>query len=340
MKIKLTQLAAQLKHGLASIYLVSGDEPLLIEETIAYLKKCAKKQGFSEQKTLVANATFKWQLLIDEGQTLSLFSEQKLVEVQLASGKPGKAGASVLTEFAKKPPADTLLILRLPKLSGAQQKSKWYTHLEQNGVAITIWPITQDEFPSWLQRRLQRVGLSSDAAGIDCLAQLCEGNLLAAKQNIDKLALLYPDSAITEAQIASALSDTSHYDVYTLLDEILQTRLLRANKILTRIRAQGVEAMQLFWLLQKELRTLTALAQAQSQRTPLNDLWRRYGVWPKRQSLLQKHLRQFSLNDYYRLLSLAAHCEQILKGAKAGTPWLALEDLVLRMCSPTLMEAA
>lgn len=334
MKINLEQLRNYVAGELLPVYIVMGDEALLVDETCRYLKKLAKQHGFTETHLFQANAKFNWQELFAEQQSLSLFSEKKLLELHLESGKPGKVGSKALGEFIASQENDTLLLLRLPKLNATAQKAKWFTQLEQAGLAITIWPIKAEQFPQWLARRLQRAKLKTNSAGLKLLAELTEGNLLAAKQNVEKLSLLYDEGDISVEQIEACLSDSSHFDVYALLQTILQQDTAKSLAVLNKLRASTAEPNLILWVLHKELFLLADVANAQQTKQNLAPIWKQHGVWHNRQPLLKKHLQHFTYTDYLSLLTKAAHCDQILKGATTGNIWQALHELTLAMSHP------
>lgn len=340
MKINLEQLKNHLSGELQPVYIVMGDEALLVEETCHYLKKLAKQQGYTETHLFQATAKFNWQELCNEQQSLSLFSDKKLLELHLDSGKPGKIGSKALSDFAASQAPDTLLLLRLPKLNAATQKSKWFTQLEQAGLAITIWPIKPEHFPNWLARRLQRAKLKTNTAGLKLLAELTEGNLLAAKQSIEKLSLLYNEGELSLAQIEACLSDSSHFDVYALLQTLLQQDTQKSLAVLNKLQASGTEPTLILWVLHKELFLLADLAKAQQAKQNLAPIWKQHAVWLNRQPLLKKHLHAFTYADYLFLLSQTASCDQILKGAKPGNLWQALHKLCLAMCNPNYLALA
>ena len=293
MKINLEQLKNHISGELLPVYIVMGNEALLVDETCRYLKKLAKQHGFTETHIFQANAKFNWQELFNEQQSLSLFSEKKLLELHLDSGKPGKAGSKAFGDFIAQQSPDTLLLLRLPKLTAATQKAKWFTQLEQAGLAITIWPMKAEQFPQWLARRLQRAKLKTNTAGLKLLAELTEGNLLAAKQNIEKLSLLYTEGELSVAQIEACLSDNSHFDVYALLQTILQQDTSKSIAVLNKLHASSAEPTLILWVLHKELFLLADIAKAQQTKQNLDAIWKRHGVWHNRQPLLKKTLTTF-----------------------------------------------
>lgn len=331
MKINLDQLSQHVKKDLQAIYLVMGDEPLLVEETCDYLKKLCVTSGFEAQPQLTADNKFDWHQLITERDSLSLFSEKKLIDLRITSGKPGKVGGQILIEFAKQQDSNTILLVRLPKLSTASQKSKWFTQLESRGLAITIWPIRIEQFPHWLNRRLQRAKLHTDKAGLKLLAELTEGNLLAAKQSIEKLALQYDTGEISANQMEQALSDNSHFDVYHLLQAILKQDYQRSHKVLQKLKAMSTEPNLILWIITKQLRILADAARAKQDKQNLNDIWQQYGVWRNQQPLLTQHLNSYTYSDYLNLLQQAAIVDRVIKGAATGNPWHHLQQLVLNM---------
>ena len=317
----------------------SADEPLLVEEASRYINKIAKQQGFAEHRLMHVSAKFDWNELINAQQSLSLFSEKKIIELYLPTGKPGTAGSANLLEYANALAAETLLIIRLPKLPISSQKSKWFTALEKSGIAINIQNITAEQLPHWITRRLARVKLSTSNQGINTLTNLSEGNLLAAKQNIEKLSLRYGEGELNIEQIDACLSDHAHYDVYALLHSTLNLELDRSLKILQNLKATGIAATLILWVLSKEIRTLARLARAVEQGSTLNSLWQPYGIWTQRQAPLKKHLTMMNYQQYLQLLHIAAHCDQCIKGIVAGDVWQCLQQLVLQMCKAEVLAA-
>jgi DNA polymerase-3 subunit delta len=338
MKINLNQLKKNLQNGLQPLYIITGDEPLLIDETCQYLRKVAKKNDFNERQSYTVTGRFKWDAVFSESQALSLFSEKKIIELHIPTGKPGRDGAAQLVELSSALNQDTMLIITLPKLTMSSQKAKWFQNLEKNGTVIEIRAIRQTELPQWLAKRLGRYDLQVSPAGLQLIANYCEGNLLAAKQAVERLSLLSSSGEITLEDIQASLSDNSHYDVYQLLDCILQQDSQRSMVVFKSLKASNTEASLMLWVLSKELRLLMQLSTALATHQPLNTLWRQYGVWQQRQPLLQKHLKSFSLAHYQQLTSIAHQADCALKGMSSHSIWDVLQNLVLSMSSPKLLS--
>ena len=220
-KLRAEQLGAALTKQLASIYLVSGDEPLLIQECCDQIRAAARKNGFSERELYHVDTSFDWGQLLAAANSLSLFAEKKIIEVRMPTGKPGDKGGKILQEYAQSPAPDNLLLIVTEKLDGATQKSKWFKAIEDAGQHIQVWPVTPAQLPRWIGVRLQQSGLHADSDAIDLLASRIEGNLLAAAQEIEKLKLLATDNRISYELMASVVADSARYDVFGLTDKAL-----------------------------------------------------------------------------------------------------------------------
>ena len=324
MKIKLEQLRQQLQQQLKPVYIVTGDECLLVDKACHYINTIAKQQGFQERKLIQATATFNWHEVRYAQQATSLFSEKCVIELHLPTDKLNNVGSASLLAYADNPPVKKLLLLRLPKLSTKAQKSKWFTALATIGVVITIDQVTAEQFPTWIKRYLAKAKLHVSDSGVDMLANLSAGNLLAAKQAIAKLSLLYGEGELSVTQIAACLNDNAHYNIYALLDSILVLDIGQSINILNKLKATGTAAPLILWVLTKEIRILAQLAQATINGTT----WQQYGIWSRRQSLLRRHLQVMHYRDYLQLLQSAAQCDLLIKGVIKGDIWQALQQLL------------
>ena len=203
MRLTSEKLPSLLARGLAPIYLLSGDEPLQLREAADCIRTGAKQQGYSGRDILEADTRFDWSLLMAEANSLSLFAEQRIIDLRIPNGKPGAEGGRALTEYASRPPDDTLLLISMPRLERSQTSSKWFKALDQVGVVVQIWPIEGRRLLPWLSQRMRNAGLTPTPEALPMLAERIEGNLLAAAQEIDKLLLLHGPGTITPEQLAS-----------------------------------------------------------------------------------------------------------------------------------------
>lgn len=338
MKISLPQLAAQLEKSLAGIYLVSGDEVLLVEEAIQLICQAAQKQGFSERQHITADAEWT-KSLYTSTHSLSLFSTKQLLLLDLSNTKFTAASSKLLQDFASNLPADTLLIIRMQKLDGRTAQSAWHQAIEKKGVVVTIWPINPQQLPAWIIQRAKKIGLQITQRGAELLAYCCEGNLLAAAQEIEKLQLLNLSSTIDEKIILELIHDNAHFDIFTLVESALSGNSSRSLRILKHLQAESIEPTLVLWAFTNELRLLNNLTRQTQQGTPLSSLFTKYRVWEKRQGAIQQFLRRSKQQDCWDLLITAAEIDRIIKGAESGNTWDSLQKLALAMSANSYKNA-
>lgn len=329
MRLRPEQLAAALNQGLAPLYVLSGDEPLQIQEAGDAVRSAARAAGFSHRVILSVEAGFTWSQLAAETQTLALFAEKKLLDLRLPQGKPGKEGAQALQAYCVDPPTDTLLLITLPKLERQQQQSRWLQALTKTGVIIQVWPIEGRAMQQWVQQRLQQAGLQPAPGVAQLLVEQVEGNLLAARQEIEKLRLLHPAGPLSLADVAAAVSDNARFNVFALADAGLQGDVARCLKIITGLRREGVAAPVVLWALHRDIALLAALAEQIEQGTSPRAALAKAKVWPQRQALLQQALRR--QRQWWDLLSLCYAVDAAIKGASPQDPWVLLEQLCRRL---------
>lgn len=328
MRINPRQLPQSLNKGLLPIYVVSGDEPLLVQECCDSIRAAARKSGFSERELLHAEHNFDWGQLLASAGSLSLFAEKKIIELRLPGGKPGDKGSKALQEFAAMGSDDLLLLLVLPKLDRSQLNSKWIKALEQQGVLIQVWPVDAGEMPRWIHQRLRAAGLDAEPEAIQILAERVEGNLLAANQEIEKLKLLSGDNLITAETMNDAVASSARYDVFGLIDKALAGDAEGAIKTLHGLRAEGVETPVVLWALAREIRSLLEIGEKLDQGQPLARLVR----IQKRQPLVQAALARLRPRQLESLLLRARAVDSAIKGGRDQDPWTGLLELTLNLC--------
>lgn len=331
MRLRPEQLAPHAAKPLLPIYLVSGDEPLQLSEVVDALRGAARAQGYSEREVLQVEAGFDWGTLAAAGSNLSLFAERKIIELRLPSGKPGDAGAKALTAYAAEPSPDNLLLISCGKLEKQQQNSKWFKALEDAGAVVQVWPVEPRALPGWIRQRLQVRGLQPTAEAAQLLAERVEGNLLAAAQEVEKLALLYGSGALDVEQVRTAVADSARYDVFELADAALGGDGARCARIVEGLRGEGEEPVLILWALVREVRALALIAAGQAAGTALETLFQQQRVWDKRKPLYQAALKRHNLRRWRALLRRAARLDRICKGAEPGNPWDELLQFSLLM---------
>ena len=261
MKIQANQLQSHLQKNLASCYLVTGDEHLLVDEALDSIREAARQQQFTSRDLHVATTGFDWSQLRDSTSNMSLFAERRIVELRLPTGKPGRAGSQAIVDLIEQLGSDLMLIVVTPKLDRSSQSAKWVKALDAAGVNVTVWPIGPRELPGWIAQRMRDTGLQPDREAVAMIADRVEGNLLAAGQEIEKLRLLHGEGKVSADDVSSAVANSSRFDVFKLVDAALGGDAKRSMKVLAGLRAEGVEPVIIVWALTRELRTLASLSE-------------------------------------------------------------------------------
>jgi DNA polymerase-3 subunit delta len=331
LKLQANQLSSHLKKNLARCYFVSGDEYLLVDEALDLIRGAARERGFSSRDLHVATTGFDWSQLAVAGANLSLFAEQRIVELRMPTGKPGRAGSQAIADFVEHLGPDLLLIVTTPRLEQNTAGAKWVKALDAAGVSIAVWPVGVRELPGWIGARMRQAGLQPDRSAVQLIADRVEGNLLAASQEVEKLRLLHGAGTVTGEDVDRAVANSSRYDVFKLADASLAGDAKRAIRILNGLRAEGVEAFFVVWSLTRELRMLAKLAELAAQGIELGDAMRKFRVWSSRQGLLRSAIGRHRYESLLGLLQAAGRADAAAKGQSSDDPWQLVADIVLRL---------
>lgn len=334
MKLRPENIAAHLAKQLAPVYVISGDEPLICGEVADAVRAAARERGFTEREShAVINAnTFDWSDSLAGLDNLSLFASRRIFELRIPNGKPGREGGAALTALAASPAEDTLYLVHLPRLDKRSKSAKWAGSLEQAGVWIDVYPPETPELPAWLTQRARQAGLQLDREAAAMLAERTEGNLLAAQQELARLALLMPGATITATQISDSVADGARFDVFQLTDAAVGQDVKRALRILFGLRREGTADTLISWALTREALTLVNLWAEMQGGAQAATAYRKCGIWGKRQSAYNRALRAHSETSVRQLAASASHTDRTVKGA--GSSWAALLELVMLIAQP------
>jgi len=330
------QLKKQLKEGIAPVYFVAGDEPLLINEVLDSIRSAARADGYEDREVFLANASFDWDLLRSGMSNMSLFAARRIIEVRLPTGKPGRVGGAMLAELAADPAPDTLLLVIAEQFDNKTAKAKWAKTLAELGVAVVVKPVSPEQLPVWLGRTVKQQGLVFSDAALELLAHHVEGNLLAAKQEIDKLALIAPDGQVDEDLVQQSVADGARFDVFQLSETVLAADQSRAIRILYGLRTEGIAAPLVLWVLAREATTLASAHAKLESGMPMGKALQEAGVWRSRQGPVGQCLKRHNADSIAYLLSAACAADKIVKGGQQGEPWGALLELVQAIGQPQL----
>ncbi|GMR17665.1 MAG: DNA polymerase III subunit delta [Gammaproteobacteria bacterium] len=331
MKLYLNQFASHLASQLAPVYLVGGDEPLLVDECCAAIRDRAIAQGYTDREVLNVETGFDWNKLSSSGQSLSLFGGQRLLELRLPTGRPGDAGAKALTSWTEDLPEDTVLLVIAGKLDQDILRTKWAKSLEKAGAVLRIFPPEPGELPGWITQRMRKQGLQADKGVAEQLAYHFEGNLLALSQEISKMALS-TQGAISVADLEDQLNDSARFSVFRLVDVCLQGDASNVQRILGRLEKEGVAPVLVLWALVREIRSLATMAQEIAGGRHQSEVFKAHRVWAKRQGLLKKGLDRLRPGQWLTLLQRASRTDRVIKGRAMGNKWQELEGLGLAIC--------
>jgi DNA polymerase-3 subunit delta len=333
-RIAQESLAGALARGLRSAYLVTGAEPLLIGEACDLIRKAARAAGYSERELHFLDRGFDWARLMSGAANLSLFGDRRLIELRLA-GPIDTAASRALTELAERPPADALVLVS-GELERKSLQAAWVEAFERAATLVMTRPVTREELPRWIEGRLGERGVTLDAAAARLLAERVEGNLLAAQQEVERIALAWPGGSLDQAAVAALVADSARYDVFELATAAFTGDAARALRILGGLRAEGQEPPLLLWALLSDLRALSRVASRLTRTRSIDEAFRAERVWASRQQALTRALARHPRPAIDALIVAAGRADRMAKGALEGDPWLALEALVARIAGVRL----
>ena len=336
MQLRADRLADHLAGTLAPLYVLHGDEPLLVIEAGDAIRRAAREKGYGERAVLVAGAGFRWEELLLAAGNLSLFGGNKLVDLRLPSGRPGREGGEMLQRYCERLPEGVLTLVTLPRLDWATRKTAWFGALVQAGVAMELNAPGLAELPDWIAQRLARQGQTAERSALEFIAAHVEGNLLAAHQEIQKLGLLHPAGRLTLAQVEDAVLNVARYDADKLRTALLEGDAARCARLLDGLRGEDVAPSLLLWAFASEIRTLAALRAAQDEGRPLAAALRAERVFDdRRAAALQRALPRLRAPQLRAALLAAARIDRMIKGLVQGDVWDEFLQLALRLTRQT-----
>ena len=332
MKIRPDQLPQKLEAGIAPVVFVFGDEPLLVLEAADAVREAARQQEYTDRQVFHAEKGFDYGDLRGAGQSLSLFATRRLLDLRLPSGKPGKEGGAVIAELASQADPDTLLLVTSGKLDKSSLNTAWVKAIDKSGLLVQCWPLRPNELPQWLDKRMRNAGLIPEPRVAALLAARVEGNLLAAKQEIEKLALVHGPGPISVDTIESQVADSSRFQVFLLLDTMLAGVLPRCLKILSVLRGEDTAPAIIASLVTREIRATAQLKQAMESGANVQGVYRSMGIWDSRKMGFERAMRRLSTDALRDLLLACGILDKAIKGMAPDDPWCLIENIVARTC--------
>lgn len=332
-------LAAQLAAGLAPVYLLTGDEPLLLQECADQIRAAARTRGFTERQVYDPDGRhFDWTGPLAEASALSLFAERKILEIRLASDKPGEQANTALAELCQRAGPDLLVLVSGPRLDAKVQRAAWVKAFESTGVWVQVWPVKAAQLPGWIAARLRQAGIAATRPAVELLAQRVEGNLLAAAQEVEKLRLLAHAGELDAEAVSTAVADSARFNLFELMDRALEGDVQSAIRSLRGLREEGVEPAVIVWALARDLPILARARQqggAGIERTLADPK-----VWEKRRSAFRTAATRIGAAQADLLLRQLGAVDRAIKGVQDSAPWDGLEDIFLSLCGRNAIHPA
>lgn len=328
MPVRPDQLRGRLDKGPEPVYLVAGDEPLLVEECADAIRAAAREAGYGDREVLDVGPGFDWDRLAAGGAGPSLFASKQLLEMKLPGGKPGNEGSKAIQDWVGANHQDILLLVVAHDFDHGQARNKWVKALDKAGCFVHVYPLTPDRLPRWIAERMRRRGLSPTRDAVKLLAERTEGNLLAADQEIEKLALLVDDAKIDEAAVLDAVADSARFQAFGMIDAALAGDAARAIRSLRGLRAEGTEPVVVMGAVVWQLNQLARIA-VNARQKGLDAAFREARVWPKKQAVLEPALKRHAASVWPAFVEQAALIDRQSKGRAAGDAWITLEQLLL-----------
>jgi DNA polymerase-3 subunit delta len=338
-QLRADRLVDQLKGDLAPVYFIHGDETLLVNECADAVRAAARSQGYSDRQVFSVEAGFDWNSLLAASDSLSLFSERRILELRMPTGKPGREGAGILRDYAGKPAQDTVLLIVSARLEPAARRSKWVQAIERHGVSVPVWPVETAQLPGWIDRRMRAQQMQPGRDALQLIAERVEGNLLAAAQEIEKLYLLHGPGRLDLETVAELVTDSARYDIFGLVDTALAGHAGHAQRVLAGLRAEGTEPTLVLWALAREIRALASMAQAVETGEPVARVLASQRVWDKRKPMISSALQRLRCRQCRLLLRRCAEIDRVIKGRASGNAWDELLQLVLRLSGVSTVRA-
>jgi DNA polymerase-3 subunit delta len=340
MKLSGDNLPASLARQLGRTYLISGDEPLLVNEAADAIRAKARASGFTERELHIVERGFDWQGLLGQSRAMSLFAERKIIEIRMTNPTPGEQGADAIIELAEQSDPDTMVLVITGKLDGRTMNSRWVSAMDKNGTVVQVWPIELARLSGWVRERLSRHGLVADASAAALLAERVEGNLLAAHQEVEKLALLLSPGPLTSETIVEAVADSARFDVLQVGEAAMRGKTARALRILEGLKGEGFEPTLVLWAINKDLqwiaRARELMSNGQSSDSAMNALY----VWKPRQQAMKAALARLPTRAINEMIIAAERADRAIKGALRTDPWLEFERLVALLSGVAMPQAA
>ncbi|MDA0830843.1 MAG: DNA polymerase III subunit delta [Proteobacteria bacterium] len=321
MQVDSTDLRNHLKRGLNTLYIVHGDEMLLNLEAADSIRSAAKSNGFEDRTVLIAENRFDWSKLKEQSQSVSLFSSNKIIDLRIPSGKPGKLGSDALQSFAQRLPENTVTLITLPALDRSGRSSKWFSELGKVGISVEVKKIYREQLPRWITHRLKLQNQTLEQSALQLIAERVEGNLIAAHQEILKLGLLLPEGHLSEEDVRNAVVDVARFDPFDLGPAILNGDKTLLIRILRGLEKEGLAPPLVLWIIAEEAKILLRVKRALGEGLNMRSACADAGAWGLRQKLIPNIVHKLTHEMLRNAVIKASEIDKQIKGLQPGNSW-------------------
>lgn len=340
MRLRAEQLTDHLQQGLLPVYVIFGDEQMLVEESSDVVRQYARKLGADDRQVWHVEGRFNWSELQWQEQTMSLFASQRLLEIRLPSGSPGKEGGEALRRYVENPPIDTTLLIISGKIDARSQKSKWFTELDRIGATIPVWPVDLVNLPRWILQRMQQRGLKANQQIAALIAERVEGNLFAASQEIDKLQLLCPNGDVDEKTVLESVADNARFEAFGLMDTVFLGQAAKIPRMISRLKAEGLDVLAVFsavsWALHRAVDMAIQVDQGTRMEKVLSS--QKPPIWDKHRPMMQQALLRHNHQQWQGFLQQMSQIDRAAKGSLQACPWSLLEQLCMQVAGVQIIS--
>jgi len=316
MQVRAGELEAQLAKTLSPVYAIHGDEPLIAQEAADAVRAAARKHGYAEREVFEPGRGFDWSEFTHAATSQSLFTTKKIIELRLANGKPGTQGADAIAAYCKSPAPDNVLLVSLPRLDRATQGSAWFGALSRAGVVVDVFPLDRARMPAWIAGRLARQKQSAQAEVLEFLAGRVEGNLLAAHQELQKLALLAPQGELSLETVQDAVASVARYNPYLAAEALVSGDTARYLRIIEGLRGEGEQPTFVLFAVSSALFALQGGGRLFNKRL---------------QDAVESAAGRFTRARIEDAIAQAAGIDRAIKGVGTGDPWERFMTLGLKL---------
>ncbi len=336
MRLKPEQLRRQLQQATLPLYWLSGDEPLLMQESADMIRGHLRDQGFMEREVFSVDRGFNWEHVSAAFNNLSLFAERKIVDIRLSSSKLDESGKNTLQTAIAESSSDVVILISSPRLESGTLNTKWFKAIEAGGAFVQIWPVNRDGLPAWLEQRLLGAGIQADPDALQLLLDKIEGNLLAAMQEIEKLKLLANSDGsgpvrLDSKTVMQTVADSSRYNAFQLVDAALLGDVAHTQKILAGLKAEDTFPLVILGSITRELRSLLLMIEKRQSGQGVNAILQSSRVWFNRKQAVGSALNRLTITDIWNLLDQAKQIDHAIKGMSLANPWDELGILLARI---------